>query len=79
MESIISSFLPMIFIQAIYAAFVFQVAKRTGKSVRVYVVITLVPIIGGFFFLYVMWSTFLDLLDSVNRLERKSMPQPPRL
>lgn len=70
MESTATSFLPLILMQSIYAAFVFQVAKRTGKNVLAYCVITLMPLVGMFFFLYVMWSAFIGLLDSVNRLER---------
>lgn len=69
MDSFIGSFLPLMFIQAVYAIFVAQVAKRTSKNIRVYVIITLVPIIGPFFAIYVFWSTFLGLLDAVNFLK----------
>ena len=69
MESTILSLLPLILIQTIYAIFIAQIAKRTEKSVLKYVVISLIPFIGAFFFIYVMWSTLLGLLDSVNQLK----------
>lgn len=74
MESTIVSFLPIILVQAIYAAFVFQIAKRTGKNVLAYCVITLIPGVGMLFFVYVMWSAFVGLLDAVNRLEKRATP-----
>ena len=69
MESTILSLLPLILIQTIYAIFIAQIAKRTEKSVLKYVVISLIPFIGAFFFIYVMWSTILGLLDAVNQLK----------
>lgn len=64
------SFLPMFIMQLIYAVFVGQIAARTNKNVPVYVVVTLIPIVGMFFLIYVFWSTILSLLDSVNQLKQ---------
>ncbi|MEN3294524.1 MAG: hypothetical protein V7642_3777 [Burkholderiales bacterium] len=69
METTIISFLPMLIMQAIYAIFVAQIAKRTNKNVPVYVIVSLIPFVGAFFFIYVMWSTVLSVLDSINELK----------
>jgi len=60
----------MFIIQLIYAVFVAQIAARTNKNIPVYVVVTLIPIVGMFFLIYVFWSTILSLLDSVNQLKQ---------
>jgi len=64
-----AGFLPLIIIQLVYAIFAAQVAKRTGRSVPLFVVLTLIPLFGAFFFIYVMWSTALFVLDSINELK----------
>lgn len=71
MESSIFSLLPLILMQSIYAILTVQIAKRTGRSVPAYLVMSLIPIIGAFFFIYVMWSTILFVLDSINELKAK--------
>lgn len=68
METTIISFLPMFIMQVVYAIFVAQIAKRTNKSVAFYVILSLVPFVGTFFFMYVMWTTVLWTLDSINAL-----------
>lgn len=68
MDTIIS-LVPMFIMQLIYAVFVAQVAKRTGKNPIVYVVLTLIPILGAFFVIYVLWTTVLWALDSINELK----------
>jgi uncharacterized membrane protein len=68
METTIISFLPMFIMQAIYAIFMAQIAKRTNKNVAAYVILSLIPFVGVFFFIYVMWSTVLWTLDSINAL-----------
>ncbi|WP_050477718.1 hypothetical protein [Herbaspirillum rhizosphaerae] len=70
MGSTLISFLPMFIMQLIYAVFVAQIAARTNKNVPVYVVVTLIPFVGMFFLIYVLWSTILSLLDSVNQLKQ---------
>lgn len=57
--------------QAIYAIFASQIAKRTNRSGPLFVVLTLIPFLGAFFFIYVMWSTALFVLDSLNELKGK--------
>jgi uncharacterized membrane protein len=74
-ETTFISFLPMLIMQAIYAVFVAQIAKRTGRSVPVYVILSLIPIVGAFFFIYVMWSTVLRVLDSINELKAQQGKQ----
>lgn len=69
METSIISFLPIFIMQAIYAVFVAQIAKRTNKNVPIYVIASLIPFVGTFFFIYVMWSTVLRVLDSINELK----------
>jgi uncharacterized membrane protein len=71
MGTTIISFLPMFIMQVIYAVFMAQIAKRTNKSATVYVIVSLIPFIGAFFFIYVMWSTVLWTLDSINELRAK--------
>jgi len=56
---------------SIYAIFAFQIAKRTNRNVPVFLVLSLIPIIGAFFFIYVMWSTVIYVLDSINQLKGK--------
>ncbi|MEN9983817.1 MAG: hypothetical protein RI918_1786 [Pseudomonadota bacterium] len=65
------SLVPLMLMQAIYAIFIALIAKRTNKNVWLYTILSIVPILGMFFFLYVIASTFLRLLDSVNALEKK--------
>ncbi len=69
MDPTIISFLPIFIMQAIYAVFVAQIAKRTGKNVPLYVIVSIIPLVGAFFFIYVMWSTVLRVLDSINELK----------
>jgi hypothetical protein len=64
--------LPIFITQLIYAVFVAQVAKRTGKSATAYVALTLIPILGAFFVIYVLWSTALWVLDSINELKARA-------
>nr|WP_315489506.1 hypothetical protein [uncultured Rhodoferax sp.] len=68
METTIINFLPMFIMQIFYAAFAAQIAKRTNKSVALYVALSLIPVLGMFFFMYVMWTTVLWTLDSINAL-----------
>ncbi|RZI41518.1 hypothetical protein EGT07_18225 [Herbaspirillum sp. HC18] len=68
METTIVSFLPIFIMQAIYAVFAAQIAKRTNKNVPLYVIVSLIPFIGTFFFIYIIWSTVLWALDSINEL-----------
>lgn len=78
MESSILSFLPIILMQAIYAILTVQIARRTNRSVPTYLIISLIPLIGAFFFVYVMWSTVLFVLDSINELKaQKDIPRQP--
>lgn len=65
----IASFLPMMIIQVIYAVFAGQVAKRTQRSVPAFVILTLIPGLGMLFFIYVIWSTALFILDSISELK----------
>lgn len=67
-------FAPMLTMQAIYAIFVVQIAKRTQKNVPVYTILSLIPFVGLFFFIYVFWGTFLYLLDSINQLKAQNIP-----
>lgn len=69
MDTTIISFLPIFIMQAIYAVFIAQIAKRTGKNVPFYVIVSIIPFVGAFFFIYVMWSTVLRVLDSINELK----------
>ena len=73
METTIISFLPIFIMQAIYAVFVAQIARRTSKNVPFYIVATLIPFVGAFFFIYVMWSTVLRMLDSINELKAQKV------
>jgi hypothetical protein len=54
--------------QIVYAIFTGQIAKRRNKNVIAYVIVSLIPFVGMFFFIYVMWSTVLWTLDSINEL-----------
>jgi hypothetical protein len=66
------SLIPMMLIQGIYAIFAAQVAKRTQRSVPLFVILTLIPLFGMLLFVYVIWSTTLYVLDSINELKAKS-------
>lgn len=72
----IISILPMVIMQVVYAGFVAQIARRTNKNVLVYVIASLVPIVGAFFIIYVFWSTALWALDSINELKAQKNRQP---
>lgn len=71
MDSSIISFLPFLTMQVIYSIFVAQIAKRTNKNVVLYVVLSLIPFLGAFFFIYVMWTTLLRVLDQLNELKEQ--------
>jgi uncharacterized membrane protein len=58
----------MFVMQIVYAIFTAQIAKRRHKNVVAYVLVSLIPFVGMFFFIYVMWSTVLWTLDSINEL-----------
>jgi hypothetical protein len=78
LESNIISFLPIILMQSIYAILTVQIARRTNRSVPTYLIILLIPLIGAFFFVYVMWSTVLFVLDSINELKvQNDTPRQP--
>ena len=68
----LTSLIPLVLIQGVYAIFAAQVAKRTQRSVPLFAILTLIPGIGMFFFAYVVWSTTLYVLDSLNELKAKS-------
>jgi len=70
-------FLPILTTQVIYAIFVAQIAKRTNKNVLVYVILSLIPFLGLFFFIYVMWTTILRMLDSINELKAAQVGKQP--
>ena len=78
MENGFIGFLPLFTMQVIYAIFVAQIAKRTRKPVLVYVIFSLIPFVGAFFFIYVMWTTILRVLDSINELKAAQMGNQPR-
>lgn len=67
----LTSLIPMMLIQGIYAIFAAQVAKRTQRSVPLFVILTLIPLFGMLLFIYVIWSTTLYVLDSINELKAK--------
>lgn len=69
MENSLFSLLPLIIMQSIYAIFIWQIAKRTNKNAAIYLILSLIPVIGTFFFIYVFWSTILLVLDSINELK----------
>lgn len=71
MESTILSLLPLFIMQSIYAVLVAQIARRRNKSVLIYVLASLIPVAGTFFFMYVMWSTILNVLDSINEIKAR--------
>lgn len=69
MENGFIQFLPILTMQVIYAIFAAQIAKRTDKNVPVYLILSLIPFFGLFFLIYVMWTTVLRVLDSINELK----------
>jgi hypothetical protein len=66
------TFLPLMITQLLYAVLAVQIAKRRNKSVPLYFFVSIIPIVGAFFFVYVMWTTILYVLDSINELKSKA-------
>lgn len=71
MEPEATSYLTLMALQSIYAIFAAQIAKRTNRSVGAFFVCTLIPLVGILFFAYVIWSTALIVLDTLNDLKAK--------
>lgn len=69
MEPEFVSFFPFVIVQVVFAVFAAQIATRTSRSAPLFVAFTLIPLLGLFFFLYVMWSTILLVLDRLNELK----------
>lgn len=56
------SFFPIIFIQAIFAIFTYKVAIIKNENGVIAIILTLIPFIGFYYFLYVQCKCILEAL-----------------
>lgn len=71
MEAIMS-FLPITLMGMFLSIFTYKIAERTNKNKWVYVLLTLIPGFGFFFFVYTLLSSVLIILDQINYLKSKT-------
>ena len=69
----IIQFIPLLILQALYAAVVFVVARKRGLNPLVRSLISLVPLIGLIFAGLFVLLSFLSVLDRLNRLEKEGV------
>lgn len=65
----VREFFPFVIVQVVLAVFAAQIAQRTSRSAPLFVAFTLIPLLGLFFFIYVMWSIILFVQDRLNELK----------
>ncbi|MEI6846930.1 MAG: hypothetical protein WCK32_02665 [Chlorobiaceae bacterium] len=59
--------IPMILVQCLYAIFTYKVAEKTNKNKALYVVITLIPVLGSLFFFITILTSILYALDEIKK------------
>ena len=68
----IIQFMPIMFLQLIYAAIVFVVAQKRHVNPWIWTIASLVPVCGLFVSGVFMLLSFLSMLDRLNVLENKT-------
>jgi uncharacterized membrane protein len=64
-------FLPLIITQAIFAIFVYPLAKRMQMNAPLWTVLSIVPVLGFLIFYYVGFKVALYMLDALNEIKNK--------
>jgi uncharacterized membrane protein len=64
-------FLPLIIMQAIFAIFVYPLAKRMQMNAPLWTVLSVVPVLGFLIFYYVGFKIALYMLDALNEIKKK--------
>ncbi len=64
-------FLPLILMQAIFAIFVYPLAKRMQMNAPLWTVLSVVPVLGFLIFYYVGFKVALYILDALNEIKNK--------
>lgn len=64
-------FLPLILMQAIFAIFVYPLAKRMQMNAPLWTVLSIVPVLGFLIFYYVGFKVALYMLDALNEIKNK--------
>ncbi|HEY0650980.1 hypothetical protein [Phenylobacterium sp.] len=64
--------IPLLFIQTIYAAVIFLMARKQAVRTWVWTLSALVPFLGLFVALVFFVRTILSMLDRLNALERNT-------
>jgi ABC-type uncharacterized transport system permease subunit len=66
----ITSFLPLMILQGLYAIFTYKVAEKTNNSKLLYVFVTLIPGIGSVFFFIQILSSIIYCLDKIQKIQQ---------
>ena len=64
-------FLPMIIISIPYAVFAGALAQRLNGNTVLWVILALIPIVGFFFFWYVLYRIVTGILDRIDAVDSK--------
>ncbi len=66
------SFLPMAVISIPYAIFAGALAQRLNGNTVLWVILALIPIVGWFFWWYILYKIVTSILDRIDALSTRS-------
>ena len=67
----IAGFIPLLLFQIPYAVFAGALAKRLNGNTVLWVILSLIPVIGVVFLLYVFYRVIATILDRLNEINSK--------
>ncbi len=69
--AVFAGFIPALLFQIPYAIFAGALAKRLNGNTAVWVIVSLIPLVGFIFLLYVFYRVIATVLDRLNEINSK--------
>ena len=73
----IASLLPIVIIFVVFAIGFGFLAKRLEKNVALWVILSLIPVINYFFWVYAMFITLFYIIDTLKYIEKSTESNKP--
>ena len=68
---VFAAFLPMLLFQIPYAIFAGALARRLNGNTAIWVVVSLIPLVGFLFLMYVFYRVIAKVLDRLDEINSK--------
>ena len=73
----IASLLPIVIIFVVFAIGFGFLAKRLEKNVALWVILSLIPVVNYFFWVYAMFITLFYIIDTLKYIEKSTESNKP--